>query len=104
MLMTYSVDLAKQGNFAAPVAATLVCECDADYNKKVNITVVLRNNAAHRGVQHATLEVQSPLFRLLQCACFIRCVLCAVLPQDMSIYFVAIQPGSVVERHVHWLR
>lgn len=58
VVMTYSVDLAKQGGFVPPVAASLVCECDADYNKKVNLTVVLRNNIAHRGVQFVTLEVR----------------------------------------------
>ena len=58
VLMTYSVDLAKQGNFTAPVSATLVCECDADYNKKVNITVVVKNNASKRGVQYVNVEVR----------------------------------------------
>ena len=58
MLMTYSVDLQKRGNFTSPLAASLVCECDADYNKKVNITVVIRNNVPHRGVQFVTVEVR----------------------------------------------
>jgi hypothetical protein len=58
VLMTYSVDLAKQGNFVAPVSATLVCECDADYNKKVNITVVVQNNVGKRGVQYVNIEVR----------------------------------------------
>jgi hypothetical protein len=56
--MTYSVDLAKQGTFVAPVSASIVCECDPDYNKKVNITVNVNNNVSHRGVQYVNLEVR----------------------------------------------
>lgn len=57
VLMTYSADLAKQGTFTSPVVASLVCECDADYNKKVNVTVVVRNTVSHRGVPFVTLDV-----------------------------------------------
>ena len=38
VLMTYSVDLVKQGQFVPPVSASVVCECDQEYNKKVNVT------------------------------------------------------------------
>jgi hypothetical protein len=59
VIMTYSVDLAKQGAFVPLVGASLVCECDPDYNKKVNITVVIRNNVAHRGIQFVNMEARS---------------------------------------------
>jgi hypothetical protein len=68
VLLSYSVDLARAGAFTAPVAATLVCECDADYNRKVNLTVALQNTVQHRGVQHVTLEVRPPL----RCVCEAR--------------------------------
>jgi hypothetical protein len=57
VIMTYSVDLAKQGAFVPLVDASLVCECDVDYDKKVNITVVIRNNVTHRGIQFVNMEV-----------------------------------------------
>lgn len=57
VLMTYSVDLVKQGQFVPPISASVVCECDPEYDKKVNLTVMLTNNISHRGAQHLALEV-----------------------------------------------
>jgi hypothetical protein len=57
VLMTYTVDLAKQSAFVPPISASVVCECDAEYNKKVSIIVQITNNLSHRGVQHLSLQV-----------------------------------------------
>ena len=59
VLMTYTVDLAKQSAFVPPISASLVCECDSEYNKKVNIIVQITNNLSHRGVQHLSLQVRA---------------------------------------------
>eukprot|EP00892_Ulva_mutabilis_P007478 jgi/Ulvmu1/5101/UM021_0118.1 len=70
VLMTYSVDLVKQGQFVPPVSASVVCECDQEYNKKVNLTVMLTNNILHRGVQHLSLELPLPRFvDRVSCSC-----------------------------------
>ena len=78
VLMTYSVDLVKQGQFVPPVSASVVCECDQEYNKKVNVTVMLTNNISQRGAQHLSLEVwplASISYRLRNYSCWLRTLL-----------------------------
>lgn len=81
VLMTYSVDLVKQGQFVPPVSASVVCECDQEYNKKVSLTVMLTNNIPQRGAQHLSLEVR-PLSPLL--GSILLCV--TIIPQVANLF------------------
>lgn len=99
VLMTYSVDLVKQGQFVPPVSASVICECDQEYNKKVNLTVMLTNNIAQRGAQQLALEVR--ILGLWTCYCILDTwshvsTVHFALPRDSS-------PADTTNSHSHFL-